>query len=116
MGYFLYSVQSINAEDLKAEIWKKHELDISLRWRIMQVAKKYVHYEDRDEAPFALQIEVAPHNAYQAGQILRNEYASSKKGNYLLGQKLRYIPDHTRLFKHDSKIKLSHAMTRQLHF
>ena len=112
MGYLLYSVRSINTEDLKAEIWKKHELDVSLRWRIMQVSKKYVQYEDRDDAPFALQIEVAPHDAYRAGQILRCEYSSNKKGNYLLGLKLRYIPDHTRLFKFDSKIKLSHAMTR----
>ena len=50
MDYLLYSVGSINTEDPKAGIWKKHELDISLHWRIMHVRKKYVHYEDRNEA------------------------------------------------------------------
>ena len=53
-----------------------------------------MHYKDRDEALFALQIEVAPHDAHCVGKMLRNEYSSNKTRNYLLSLKLRYIPDH----------------------
>ena len=47
-GIFLYSVRTIDIQDLKVAIKKIHSIDISLKLHLMQTNKKYVKYEDED--------------------------------------------------------------------
>lgn len=76
VGYLLYSLRSINVKDYKQAFWEKYQIDLSLRWRIMQVEKgKYKKYEDLDQAPRALHIEVSKTDIRKAREAFRKEYS-----------------------------------------
>mmetsp|Transcript_5909 Transcript_5909/g.9059 ORF Transcript_5909/g.9059 Transcript_5909/m.9059 type:complete len:962 (+) Transcript_5909:88-2973(+) len=116
LGYFMYSVRSICKEDLKEELWK-HGVDAELRWRTMQVADKYIKYQKGKSSPDALQIRVAADKVTKSSNILRQLYGvSNEKNSYLLGIKMRFIPDRKRLVSTAAKGKLQNALIRQLSF
>ena len=117
VGHLLCSLRSINAEDCKQAFWEKHQIDLSSRWRVMQVEKgKCEKYEDLTQAPRALQIEVNKSDAKKAGEVFRNEYSSKKTDGFLLGMRFRFIPDKESLVSANASEKLWQATPMQSHF
>eukprot|EP00546_Thalassionema_frauenfeldii_P016722 CAMPEP_0178894864 /NCGR_PEP_ID=MMETSP0786-20121207/255_1 /TAXON_ID=186022 /ORGANISM="Thalassionema frauenfeldii, Strain CCMP 1798" /LENGTH=108 /DNA_ID=CAMNT_0020565005 /DNA_START=4329 /DNA_END=4655 /DNA_ORIENTATION=+ len=83
----------------------------------MQVEEKYVKYAQGKSSPDALQIKVSSDQVTKASKILRTIYSSSSDSNqYLLGMKMRYIPDRKRLVSGAAKEKLKDALIKQLSF
>ena len=115
MGHFLFSVCTQDMEDLKNVLWEELHLDVALRWRIMQTKETYVKYNDKDNAPSAIQILVSSKEVEVAQQILQSVYLT-KKGGYLDGQKMRYILDCKLLVSSEKKAKLQDAALQQLAF
>ena len=117
VGHLLYSLRSINVEDYKQAFWEKYHIDLSLRWRIMQVEKgKYKKYDDLDQAPRALQIEVSKTDIRKASAAFRIEYSSKKTNDFLLGMRFCFIPDKENLVGAHATEKLRQAALMQLHF
>ena len=83
----------------------------------MQVTKQYVSYGPPEKTPRAIQIEVARVDSVKAAEALRKEYSSDAKNrDFLLGIRMRVIPNYDRLFGSNAVEKLKHSVTNQLHF
>ena len=110
VGHLLYSLRSINIEDYKQAFWEKYHIDLSLRWRIMQVEKgKYKKYDDLDQAPRALHIEVSKMDIRKACAAFWKEYSSKKTTGFLLGMQFCFIQDKESLVGAQATEKLCQA-------
>ena len=114
LGWFLYSVRSMDIERLTRFYSYRYGTKVGLRYMAINTGRRGKYNPDV-QLPKAIHIEVAEGQAARVSTMLNDDYSSAQT-TFPMGTKMRFVPDLNQLMNFQTRAKSIQLSNRQMAF